>query len=100
MIIFDVQGVGMRCYTYLTVLKRLMDASVGQKVRFIVLDHISPSMHLEGRGDFVEPGFQNFAGEFPSPVFTGLTLSEWHYFTKRRASQQKSRFRSNSCDWI
>jgi uncharacterized protein YbbC (DUF1343 family) len=75
-IIFDVQGVGMRCYTYLTVLKRLMDASVGQKVRFIVLDHISPSMHLEGRGDFVEPGFQNFAGEFPSPVFTGLTLSE------------------------
>jgi uncharacterized protein YbbC (DUF1343 family) len=75
-IIFDVQGVGMRCYTYLTVLKRLMDASAGQKVRLIVLDHISPSMHLEGRGDFVEPGFQNFAGEFPSPVFTGLTLAE------------------------
>jgi hypothetical protein len=70
-IVFDVQGMGMRCYTYLTVLKRLMDASAGRKIRFVVLDHISPSMHLGGQGDFVEKAYQNFAGEFPSPLFTG-----------------------------
>jgi uncharacterized protein YbbC (DUF1343 family) len=75
-IVFDVQGMGMRCYTYLTVLKRLMDASAGRKIRFVVLDHISPSMHLGGQGDFVEKAYQNFAGEFPSPLFTGLTLGE------------------------
>ncbi|WCL50493.1 exo-beta-N-acetylmuramidase NamZ family protein [Leptospira sp. GIMC2001] len=75
-IVFDVQGVGMRCYTYLTVLKRLMDASLKKKINFYVLDHVSPSIHLGGRGDFVEKKYLNFAGEFPSPVFTGLTLGE------------------------
>lgn len=75
-ILFDVQGVGMRCYTYLTVLKRLLDAAAGKKVGVTVLDHPSPSIHLGPRGDFVTKGYQNFAGEFPSPVFTGLTLGE------------------------
>lgn len=75
-ILFDVQGMGMRVYTYLTVLKRLMDATVGNKIQFIVIDHIPPSLSLGARGDFVEKGYRNFAGEFPSPVFTGMTLGE------------------------
>lgn len=74
-IVFDVQGMGMRVYTYLTVLKRLMDASPNG-MRFYVLDHIVPSLHLGSRGDFLEERYENFAGEFPSPVFTGMTLGE------------------------
>lgn len=74
-IVMDVQGMGMRVYTYLTVLKRIMDASP-KGMRLFVIDHIVPTMHLGGRGDFLEKGYTNFAGEFPSPVFTGMTLGE------------------------
>ncbi|MCC5813879.1 MAG: DUF1343 domain-containing protein [Leptospira sp.] len=74
-IVFDVQGMGMRVYTYLTVLKRLMDQSP-KGMKIVLIDHIVPTLHLGSRGDFLEKGFENFAGEFPSPVFTGMTLGE------------------------
>jgi len=74
-ILFDVQDVGMRCYTYLTVLKRLMD-NMNESQEIIVLDHPSPSIHLGVKGDVVYKGYENFAGEFPLPLFTGLTMGE------------------------
>ena len=75
-LLLDVQDMGMRCYTYLTVLKKLMDSSKGKKIELIVLDHINPGMELGPRGDILRKGFENLAGEFPSLLFTGLTLGE------------------------
>ncbi|MCB1140751.1 MAG: DUF1343 domain-containing protein [Leptospiraceae bacterium] len=75
-IVFDVQDMGMRCYTYLTVLKRIMDGISGKKVELIVLDHINPAMEIGPRGDSLEKDFENFAGAFPSLLFTGLTMGE------------------------
>lgn len=74
-VIIDVQDMGMRCYTYLTVLKRVMDR-LNPSVRLIVLDHINPGMELGPKGDTVEKGYENFAGEFPSLFFTGMTMGE------------------------
>lgn len=75
-VIFDVQDMGMRCYTYISVIKRLMDAIKNQNTELIVLDHINPSLHVGARGDTIHSGYKNFAGEFPSLFFTGLTIGE------------------------
>ncbi|WP_000935308.1 exo-beta-N-acetylmuramidase NamZ domain-containing protein, partial [Leptospira interrogans] len=51
-ILFDVQDMGMRCYTYLTVLKRIMDGIPDPtNTRLIVLDHVNPALYLKGRGE-------------------------------------------------
>lgn len=75
-ILFDVQDVGMRCYTYLSVLKRLMDASSGTKIKFVLLDHVHQAMHLPAMGPRIKPNYKNFAGEFPGLFITGMTLGE------------------------
>ncbi len=75
-LVMDVQDMGMRCYTYLTVLKKLMDGVKDKPIQLIVLDHINPGMELGPRGDVLKKGFENLAGEFPLLLFTGLTLGE------------------------
>ncbi|WP_109019254.1 exo-beta-N-acetylmuramidase NamZ family protein [Leptospira kobayashii] len=75
-VLFDVQDVGMRCYTYVSVLKRLLDGVGKAKTKFIVLDHIHIAMHLPPRGEKMSPKHLNFAGEFPSLLISGMTLGE------------------------
>lgn len=75
-VLFDVQDVGMRCYTYLSVLKRLMDALKNTKTKLVVLDHIHVAMHLPPMGEKMSPKHLNFAGEFPSLLITGMTTGE------------------------
>ncbi|MCB1159770.1 MAG: DUF1343 domain-containing protein, partial [Leptospiraceae bacterium] len=74
-VVFDVQGMGIRCYTYLTVLKRIMDV-LSEKTELIVLDHIPPGLSLGIRGDTLEKPYKNFAAEFPLPFITGLSIGE------------------------
>lgn len=74
-VVFDVQDVGMRCYTYVTVLKRVMDV-LAPKTRLIVLDHINPGIHFPPRGQKMDQQLFNFAGEFPSLFISGLTIGE------------------------
>ena len=74
-VIFDVQDVGMRCYTYLTVLKRVMD-TLKADVRLVLLDHINPGIHFRPRGQMMRAKLYNFAGEFPSLFISGLTIGE------------------------
>ncbi len=75
-IVFDVQDMGMRCYTYLTVIKRLMDQIPNIKTELIVLDHISPGMEVPAAGEEMKSSNENFAGEFPTLFFSGHTIGE------------------------
>lgn len=75
-VVFDVQDMGMRCYTYLTVLKRIMDQIPDKKIQFILLDHVSPGMEVATSGAELKSGYENFAADFPLLFFTGLTLGE------------------------
>ncbi|GBF48718.1 hypothetical protein LPTSP4_02180 [Leptospira ryugenii] len=75
-VLFDVQDVGMRCYTYLSVLKRLLDAMDNTNSQMILLDHIHVAMHLGPRGERLNPQHSNFAAEFPSLLISGMTLGE------------------------
>ncbi|MDZ4727458.1 MAG: DUF1343 domain-containing protein [Leptospira sp.] len=75
-VLFDVQDVGMRCYTYVSVLKRLLDAIQNTKTEMVLLDHIHVAMHLPPMGEKMDPKHTNFAGEFPSLLISGMTLGE------------------------
>lgn len=88
-IVFDVQDMGMRCYTYLTVLKRIMDQVPDKKIQFVLLDHVSPGMEVLPRGDELKNGFENFAADFPLLFFTGLTLGESALYYNEEMLQSK-----------
>ncbi|MDV6234927.1 DUF1343 domain-containing protein [Leptospira ellisii] len=91
-IVFDVQDMGMRCYTYLTVLKRIMDGiPEPAQTKLIVLDHVNPALYLKGRGEMIDKKYLNFAGEFPSLFFSGLTLGESAAYYNSEFLNQKIR---------
>ena len=90
-IVLDVQDMGMRCYTYITVLKRLIDAIRDKPTQLIVLDHLHPALHLKPRGEYIEKDLENFAGEFPSPLFTGLTMGEAAIFYEKEFSEKRAK---------
>nr|WP_246052129.1 DUF1343 domain-containing protein [Leptospira idonii] len=75
-VLFDVQDVGMRCYTYVSVMKRLLDGIQNTKTQFVLLDHIHIAMHLPPMGEKMNPKNLNFAGEFPSLLISGMSMGE------------------------
>lgn len=74
-VIFDIQDVGVRFYTYISSLHLLMEACGEQQVGVIVLDRPNPN------GDYVDGPvldmkFKSFVGMHPIPVVHGLTIGE------------------------
>ena len=74
-IVFDMQDVGARFYTYLSTLHYIMEACAENKIKLIVLDRPNPN------GDYVdgpvlEPKYKSFVGMHPIPIVHGMTLGE------------------------
>jgi len=75
-VVFDIQDVGARYYTYLYTLALAMEACAKAGVRFVVLDRPNPLGGERVEGTLVEPGFQSFVGLYPLPHRHGMTLGE------------------------
>jgi uncharacterized protein YbbC (DUF1343 family) len=75
-VIFDIQDVGVRCYTYLTTLIYVMQACAESKIALWVLDRPNPNCGFIG-GPLLESGFESFVGAHPVPLVYGLTLGEY-----------------------
>ena len=75
-LVFDMQDVGVRFYTFLSTLFYVLKgaARVGKPV--IVLDRPNPITGTHIEGPLVEPGYESFVGIAPIPVRHGLTLGE------------------------
>lgn len=75
-LVFDLQDVGCRSYTYLSTMARCMEAAGENNVEFIVLDRPNPlgGQRVEGPG--VEKQWISFVGQFPVPYVHGLTAGE------------------------
>ena len=74
-IIFDIQDVGVRFYTYISSMHYMMEAAAEQGVEFIVLDRPNPNIsHIDG--PILEPEFKSFVGMHPIPVLHGMTVGE------------------------
>ncbi len=75
-LIFDIQDIGPRFYTYISTMGLAMEAAAEQDLRFVVLDRINPLGGELVEGFVLEPGFESFVGQFPIPVTHGLTVGE------------------------
>jgi uncharacterized protein YbbC (DUF1343 family) len=75
-LVFDMQDVGARFYTFISTLYYLMRsaAKVGKPV--VVLDRPNPINGARVEGPLVEPGLESFVGIAPTPIRHGLTTGE------------------------
>jgi uncharacterized protein YbbC (DUF1343 family) len=75
-IVFDIQDVGARFYTYISTMSYMMEACAEQKIPFIVLDRPNPNGHYID-GPILDTSFRSFVGMHPVPVVHGLTMGEY-----------------------
>ena len=74
-IIFDIQDVGVRFYTYISTMHYVLEAAAEAGKKVIVLDRPNPNINLID-GPVLEPEFQSFVGMHPIPVLHGMTVGE------------------------
>ncbi|QJR80465.1 DUF1343 domain-containing protein [Alteromonas pelagimontana] len=74
-LIFDIQDVGARFYTYISTLHYVMEAAAEQNIPLLVLDRPNPNGRFVD-GPVRESGFQSFVGIDPIPVLHGMTIGE------------------------
>ncbi len=75
-LVYDVQDIGCRSYTYISSMGLAMEAAGEQKINFVVLDRPDPLGGQKVEGCTVEKGFQSFLSEYPIPYVYGLTCGE------------------------
>ncbi len=75
-IIFDLQDVGVRCYTYLSTLHNVMEACAENKKILIVLDRPNPNGDLID-GPVLDLNYKSFVGMDPVPLVYGMTIGEY-----------------------
>ena len=74
-LVFDIQDIGTRFYTYISTMGLAMEAAAEAKIKFIVLDRVNPIGGTIIEGPVLE-GPTNFIGWHPLPVRHGMTVGE------------------------
>jgi len=75
-LVFDIQDVGTRVYTFVYTMALAMEAARECGKRFVVLDRPNPINGVQIEGSILEPEFQSFVGMFPIPMRHGMTIGE------------------------
>lgn len=75
-VVFDIQDVGARFYTYISTLHYVMEACAEMKIPLLVLDRPNPNGHYID-GPVLETTHQSFVGMHPVPVVYGMTIGEY-----------------------
>lgn len=75
-VIFDIQDVGARFYTYISTLHYVMEACAENNVPLMVLDRPNPNGHYID-GPVLKAEFKSFVGMHPVPVVHGMTIGEY-----------------------
>ncbi len=75
-LVFDIQDVGSRYYTYVYTMALAMKAAAKAKIPFYVLDRPNPIGGLQLEGNVVGKGFESFVGLYPIPNRHGMTAGE------------------------
>lgn len=73
-IVFDIQDVGARFYTYISTMYYVMEACAENQKEFIVLDRPNPCDYVEG--PVLKLAYRSFVGMLPIPVLHGCTIGE------------------------
>jgi uncharacterized protein YbbC (DUF1343 family)/CubicO group peptidase (beta-lactamase class C family) len=75
-LVFDIQDVGVRFYTYITTMGYAMEAAAENGIRFYVLDRPNPITGSLVQGPPMELDLKSFTSYFPMPIRHGMTVGE------------------------
>jgi len=75
-LLFDIQDVGARFYTYISTLHYVMEAAAENKIPLILLDRPNPNGHYVD-GPILEQAHQSFVGMHEVPIVHGMTIGEY-----------------------
>jgi len=85
-LIYDIQDVGVRFYTYITTLGYCMEEAARHHLEFYVLDRPNPLSGTIIEGETLDESFRDFTAYYPLPVRYGMTAGEiavWYNKTRR-----------------
>lgn len=74
LVLFDIQDVGARFYTYISTMYYMMEACAENKKEIIVLDRPNPCDYVDG--PILKPAYKSFVGMLPIPLLHGCTVGE------------------------
>ncbi len=75
-LVFDIQDIGSRSYTYISTMGLAMEAAAEFKKKFVVLDRPNPLGGLKIEGNIAEDGYISFVSQFKVPYAHALTVGE------------------------
>jgi uncharacterized protein YbbC (DUF1343 family) len=75
-LVFDIQDVGVRPYTFLSTMIQSMEAAAENKIPFYVLDRPNPLSGERIEGNILDTNLKSFVGIIPIPYLHGMTLGE------------------------
>lgn len=75
-LMFDIQDVGTRYYTYIYTMAYAMEAAKENGIPFMVLDRPNPQGGIHIEGPVLEPEYASFVGLYPIPLKHGMTIGE------------------------
>lgn len=75
-LVFDIQDVGTRYYTYIYTMAYAMEAASENGIPFVVLDRPNPQGGLRVDGPVLDPDYSSFIGLYPIPLKHGMTVGE------------------------
>jgi uncharacterized protein YbbC (DUF1343 family) len=75
-IVFDLQDVGLRFYTYISTLHYVMEACAENNIPLLILDRPNPNGNIVD-GPILEKDYTSFVGMHPIPVLYGMTIGEY-----------------------
>lgn len=81
-LVFDIQDVGARFYTYLYSLAYAMEACTRAHKRMVVLDRVDPLGGLKRQGTVLDRAFASFVGDYELPTRYGLTIGEYALYVR------------------
>ncbi|GGB47349.1 exo-beta-N-acetylmuramidase NamZ family protein [Fictibacillus barbaricus] len=82
-LVFDIQDVGTRFYTYIYTMAYAMEAAKENNIPFVVLDRPNPLGGEQVEGPVLDPTYSSFIGLYPIPLKHGMTVGEMaHLFNE------------------
>lgn len=81
-LVFDIQDIGARFYTYISTMGLAMQAAARRRIPFVVLDRPNPLGLTYVSGFVLEPAFKSFVGQYPMPIVHGMTVAELAHMIK------------------
>ncbi|NLJ06609.1 MAG: DUF1343 domain-containing protein [Sphingobacteriales bacterium] len=76
LVVFDIQDMGVRFFTYISTLAYVMEACAENNVSLMVLDRPNPHAYYVD-GPVLKPAYTSFVGLHPVPVVYGMTIGEY-----------------------